>query len=266
MAELPGNDAIGIRMLASGSGGNSILVSTKKTNLLIDAGLSCRELVRRLESVGILPRDVSAVVVTHEHQDHIRGVGVLSRRHNVPIYINAATLQSARSLVGEVQTARPFNTGDAITIGDLTAQTYPVPHDAADPIGLTLRNSARCVGIALDMGYPTGLVKQRLRGSNLLILEFNHDPKMLRQCARPWELKQRIMSKKGHMSNEAALEFLCELIHDRLHAIVLAHISREANSSEILYSAVSERLRQIGRSDIKIFIGAQDDVGQQIEA
>ncbi len=252
-------------MLASGSSGNSILLSSERFHFLIDAGLSCRELLRRLEQVGLGPNDISAVIVTHEHQDHIRGVGVLSRQHEIPIYMNASTLKRARSYVGEIPTAQTFATGDALALGDLTVQTYPVPHDAADPIGLSVQNSVSRIGIALDMGYPTKLVKHRLRDSNALVLEFNHDPEMLRQCQRPWELKQRILSKTGHMSNEAALALVCELMHDQLHAIVLAHISREANSQHHARSIVEERLRELGRADIDVFAGDQDMIGDRIE-
>lgn len=264
MVNPSGNSAVEVQVLASGSGGNAILISSKAFVLLVDAGLTCKELTRRLAAAGRSLDDVSAVIVTHEHQDHIRGVGVLSRRRRVPVYMNAATLECARSLIGEIPTARTFSTGDVIEVGNLTVQTYPVPHDAADPVGLTVRNRSKRVGIALDMGYPTQLVRERLRGSNALILEFNHDPDMLRQCDRPWELKQRIMSKNGHMSNQAALEFLCDLIHDELKAVVLAHISREANCAEVLRSLVSERLSEIGRSDIDITLGAQHEVGNPI--
>lgn len=251
-------------MLASGSAGNSILLSSENVNFLVDAGLSCRELLRRLAHAGLAPEDLAGVIVTHEHQDHTRGVGVLSRQHRLPVYTNAATLEGACAYVGKVPTARTFETGETLTIGDLTVLTYPVPHDAADPIGLSVRNSVGRVGIALDMGYPTKLVKQRLSNSDALILEFNHDPEMLRLCPRPWELKQRILSKKGHMSNAAALELLCELMHDRLRAVVLAHLSREANSAQTALSLVSEHLREIGRSDIEIFVGAQDEIGGHI--
>ncbi|UCD58241.1 MAG: MBL fold metallo-hydrolase [Candidatus Hydrogenedentota bacterium] len=265
MAEFLRSHTIGIRMLASGSSGNSILLSTEKVNLLVDAGLSCRELVRRLARAGLAPGDISAVIVTHEHQDHARGLGVLSRQYRIPVYMNVSTMESTCAYVGKVPTARTFSTGDALSLGDLTVRTYSVPHDAADPVGLSVNNSSSCIGIALDMGYPTKLVKQRLRESNVLILEFNHDPEMLRQCPRPWELKQRILSKKGHMSNHAAVELLCELVHDGLRAVVLAHISREANSAEHVYSLVSERLKEIGRSDIAIFVGSQDEVGNPIK-
>ena len=266
MTGFPHNHKIGIQTLASGSSGNSILVSSENVNLLIDAGLSCRELSRRLSCAGLTPDDISAVVVTHEHHDHIRAVGVLSRRHRVPIYMNAATLQAAHAFVGEVPTSRTFSTGEALKLGDLIVQTYPVLHDAAAPIGVSVGNSSTRIGIALDMGSPTRLVKERLRGSNVLILEFNHDPEMLRQCRRPWELKQRILGKMGHMSNEAAFELLSELLHDRLRAVVLAHISREANSPELVYSLVSENLKRIGRDNIDIHLGHQDEVGTRIEA
>jgi len=252
-------------MLASGSGGNSILISSKNARILIDAGLSCRELVRRLACAGVAPCDVSAVIITHEHHDHIRGVGVLSRQHKIPVYINTATLEAASSSVGDVPTAETFSTGDALTLHDLTVQTYSVLHDAVDPVGLIIDNSSKRIGVALDMGHPTKLVRERLRGSHALILEFNHDPEMLRQCRRPWELKQRILSKTGHMSNEAALKFLSELMHDGLRSVILAHISREANSGELVSSFVSEHLRSMGRDDIRIHVALQDEVGDAIE-
>ena len=253
-----------IRVLASGSGGNSILISSKETRILIDAGLTCKELSRRLVLAGCTIDDVSAAIITHEHHDHVRGVGVISRRHRLPIFMNAATLEGASSLIGEAPSIRTFSTGDAIEVGDLTVQTYPVPHDAAEPVGLTVRNGFGRVGIALDMGYPTRLTRERLRGSNALILEFNHDPEMLRQCNRPWEIKQRIMSKRGHMSNQAALEFLCELVHDDLRSVVLAHVSQEANCAKTLSSMVSRRLKKIGRGDIEIVLADQDEVGDPI--
>jgi phosphoribosyl 1,2-cyclic phosphodiesterase len=264
LAEPTNNNSFEIRVLASGSSGNSIFIASKQTNILIDAGLTCKELTRRLATIGRTPESVSAIIVTHEHQDHIRGVGVISRRHEIPIYMNAATLEGGRSVIGDAPTIRTFATGDVLSLGDLTVQTYSVPHDAADPVGLTIRNCSKSVGIALDMGYPTWLVRERLRGSNALVLEFNHDPDMLRECARPWEVKQRIMSKIGHMSNEDALEFLSGLIHDELEVVVLAHISKEANCGNLLRTMVAERLEELGRSDIEIILGSQDEVGVPI--
>ena len=264
MANSQGNNSIEIRMLASGSGGNSILVSSKNANLLIDAGLSCKELLRRVALAGLAPSDLSAVIVTHEHQDHIRGVGVLSRRHHIPIYISSPTLDASRAQIGEAPSTRTFAAGDTLTIEDLTVQTYPVLHDAADPVGLCVRNSSKRLGVALDMGRPTTLVKERLRGTDALIMEFNHDPHMLKQCTRPWEVKQRIMSKNGHMSNGAALDFMCELMHDRLQTVVAAHISQEANSADLVYETVSKRLKKIGRPDVRIVLASQDEVGDAI--
>jgi phosphoribosyl 1,2-cyclic phosphodiesterase len=252
-------------MLASGSGGNSILVSSGKMRVLVDAGLSCRELERRLAQANAALSEIAAVFVTHEHHDHIRGVGVLSRRYGIPVYLNEATLAAACAYVGEIPTAVVFETGEIITLGDLSVQTYPVPHDASEPVGLCIDHCSRRIGIALDMGYSTKLVKQRLRKADMLILEFNHDPEMLRQCNRPWEVKQRILSKTGHMSNEAALALLSELVHERLRAVVLAHLSKEANCPHHALSMVDDHLRKIGRSDIRIFLGDQDSVGLPIQ-
>ena len=259
------NNTTAIQTLASGSAGNSILISSGNTNILIDAGLSCRELVRRMAHTGLAPADIAAVIITHEHIDHIRGIGVFSRQYGVPVYMNAATLDATNSYVGEIPTAQMFSTGDALKLHDLSVQTYPVLHDAIDPIGLIIDSPSKRIGVALDMGYPTTLVRERLRGSDALILEFNHDPEMLRRCRRPWELKQRILSKTGHMSNEAALKFLSELIHDGLQCIVLAHISREANSGALAFSCVSEHLTKIGRNDIGVHVALQDEVGHAIE-
>lgn len=264
MPNPPTDSCFELRVLASGSSGNSILISSSETVILIDAGLTCKELTRRLAAAGTTLDNLSAVIVTHEHQDHIRGVGVLSRRHGVPIFMNESTLKNSLASVGETPTARTFCTGDVLKIGKLNVQTYPVLHDAVDPVGLIIGNCSKSVGIALDMGYPTKLATERLRGSNALILEFNHDPDMLRQCDRPWEIKQRIMSKTGHMSNQAALELLCELVHDDLQVVVLAHVSQEANCGKTLCSLVSDRLEEIDRSDIDIILGSQDEVGQPI--
>ncbi|RJP24738.1 MAG: MBL fold metallo-hydrolase [Candidatus Abyssobacteria bacterium SURF_5] len=258
------NHSLTVRVLASGSGGNSILICSGAANILIDAGLSCRELERRLAIAGESPAKIAAVFVTHEHLDHVRGVGVLSRRYGIPIYLNRGTRAGACSIVGEIPSAELFKTGDLIEVGGLGFQTYPVLHDAADPVGVCIHNSSRRIGIALDMGYPTKLVKQRLCDSNMLILEFNHDPEMLRHCNRPWELKQRILSKTGHMSNEAALALLGELVHDTLHTVVLAHISREANCADHALSLVDAHLKKMGRADIRIFAGDQDEVGLPI--
>ncbi len=252
-------------MLASGSSGNSILVSSEKLNVLIDAGLSCKELERRLAQANLVPSDLAAVFITHEHNDHVKGAGVLSRRYGVPIYLNKRTRQCACSYVGEIPTAVIFQTGDVVKLGDLAVQTYPVQHDAAEPVGLCIRNSSARIGVALDMGYPTKLVKQRLNKADMLILEFNHDPDMLRQCNRPWELKQRILSKTGHMSNQAALALLDELVHEELRAVVLAHLSKECNCADHAFALVDKHLRSIGRGDIKIVVGDQDEVGSPIK-
>ncbi|GAB4341328.1 MAG: MBL fold metallo-hydrolase [Candidatus Abyssubacteria bacterium] len=254
--------SVSVQVLASGSSGNCILIKSEGFNLLIDAGLSGRELVRRLECANLAPDEVSALVVTHEHQDHARGVGVFSRRYGVPVYMNSGTLRVLD--VGKLPTVQTFETGDTLRFAHLTIHTYPVPHDAADPIGLRIENSAWRIGVALDMGYPTRLVKQRLAGVDLLILEFNHDVQMLRGCNRPWELKQRILSKRGHMSNDAALLLLCELMHARLQAVVLAHISREANDARFARGLVSDRLAALGRTDVRIYAGDQDQVGREI--
>src|SRR5262245_17854255 len=194
-------------MLGSGSAGNSALVATDHCKILIDGGLSARQLVLRLEQCGVMPEQLDGVLLTHEHGDHICGLEVLCRKFDVPIYCNALTAEAVRS---DISFARHrnwsiFATGAEFSICDITVQTFPVPHDAVDPLGFAFHAGSGGLGFITDLGYVTKMIVERLRQVQTLVIETNHDEKLLQKdLHRPWPVKQRIQSRHGHLSNAAA--------------------------------------------------------------
>ena len=194
-------------MLGSGSAGNSSLVSTGHCKILVDGGLSARQLVLRLEQCGVTPDQLDGVLLTHEHGDHICGLEVLCRKFHVPIYANALTAEAVRcdSALDEHRNWRIFRTGAEFSICDINIQTFPVPHDAVDPVGFFFHTGSRALGYITDLGYATKMLVERLREVHTLVIETNHDEKLLQADPyRPWPVKQRIMSRHGHLSNASA--------------------------------------------------------------
>jgi phosphoribosyl 1,2-cyclic phosphodiesterase len=231
-----------ICVLASGSKGNAIYVSDGTTAILIDAGLSAVEIERRLHSRNLHPRNLDAVVVSHEHTDHIQGAGVLSRRYQLPVFINESTLAAAEAQLGSVYATVKFHSGLSFPIGDLRLHPFSVSHDARDSVGFTVQMGATKVGIATDLGTATQLVCHHLSGCRLIVLEANHDPKMLEEGPYPWHVKQRIQSRLGHLSNEASRDLLGEVSHHGLKHVILAHLSETNNTPEKALSVVGEAL------------------------
>ncbi len=240
-------------MLASGSKGNAVYFSTGKTAILIDAGLSGKEIERRLQSKGLAAEDLTAIVVSHEHTDHVRGVGVLSRRYHLPVYINRKTHRAARDL-GKIDDLRSFDCGSTFRVNQLNIHPFSISHDAGDPSGFTIGHNGIKIGLATDLGIVTALVKTHLKDCRALILEANHDPKMLESGPYPWNLKQRIRSRIGHLSNDETKDLLRELRHDRLEWVVLAHLSEINNTPDKALGVVGEALQQ---SDIKLSVASQ---------
>ncbi len=233
---------LAVCILASGSRGNAIYVSDGITAILIDAGLSGIEIERRLHSRGLSARSLSAIVVTHEHADHISGVGVLSRRWQLPVYQSDPTKKAGASATGRLCQSIAFETGKAFAVSSLTVHPFSLSHDAEDPVGLTLSANGKKIGIATDMGIATGLVKDHLRECSLLVLEANHDVRMLEEGPYPWPLKQRIRSRCGHLSNQQSRDLLREIRHRRLEHVVLAHLSETNNTPEEALRTVSASL------------------------
>ena len=223
--------------LASGSAGNCILVESDGTYLLVDAGLACAEIVRRLAEVGVAPDDISGIVVTHEHTDHVRGVHVLSRRFRIPVYANSGTFRATPALEKAGRLVF-FETGNPFTIGGLAVTPFSLSHDAADPVGFVISDGRKTLGIAADLGVATRLVVERLRGADALVVESNHDPEMLERGPYPWPLKQRIAGRLGHLSNEDCGALVQELLHPGLRHVVLAHLSETNNAPELALRCV----------------------------
>jgi phosphoribosyl 1,2-cyclic phosphodiesterase len=232
--------SIQLSVLASGSRGNSIYVATPGVRLLIDAGLTAREIERRLQRIGVTAADLDAVVITHEHRDHVSGLGPLSRRHRLPVFLNRATRGNLPGEVGPLADCVEFVTGRSFSVADLVIHPFSLSHDAADPVGLTLISGESKMGICTDLGRATRLVHHHLRECRLLLLEANHDVGMLTKGPYPWFLKQRIRSSSGHLSNDDARELLTRVLGATLERVILAHLSEVNNRPETVLEAFVE--------------------------
>ena len=219
--------------LASGSEGNSTLVRNNTASFLIDAGLSAKQLTARLLAVGLCPEQLSGILLTHEHGDHTSALKVILTRHQVPIFCNfltGRTLQDFGLVHGDW---RFFHTGSEFWIGSFAIRAFSVPHDAVDPVGFRISCDGSCFGVLTDLGYATRLVFEALRGVRAMLIETNHDEALLQNdFRRPWSVKQRILSRHGHLSNTAAARILAELDAPLEH-IILGHLSRDCNSPNL---------------------------------
>jgi len=260
MPKKPENSSFCLCPLASGSKGNAILVSTPDTAVLVDAGLSGIEIQRRMAAVGRSMDDLKAIIITHEHTDHIKGAGVLSRRFNIPVYVTFDTFNACQGL-GKVEQVHFFECGSAFDIGSLAVTPFSISHDACDPAGLTLKHQGKKIGIATDLGVVTNLVRTHLSGANALYIEANHDPDMLMTGPYPWYLKQRIQSRTGHLSNEDARDLVAEIFHENLDHVILAHLSEENNSPEKAAMVMSEHLAPLPTA---LHVAGPDHPGEMI--
>ncbi|MEZ4528689.1 MAG: MBL fold metallo-hydrolase [Desulfobacterales bacterium] len=238
----PEDSDLSVCVLASGSRGNATYISDGTSSILIDAGLSGAEIERRFKSRGLNLADVSAIVVSHEHSDHIHGVGILSRRYGLPVYMSRKTESAAGSKMGNLSEVRHFECGTAFKIHTLDIRAFSTSHDAGDPSGFTIGHNGTRIGIATDMGIATNVVKEHLRGCSLLLLESNHDPAMLMNGPYPWHLKQRVKSRTGHLSNVQSGELLREILHPELGHVILGHLSEKNNTPEKALSAAKEAI------------------------
>jgi phosphoribosyl 1,2-cyclic phosphodiesterase len=236
-----------VTVLGSGSAGNATLIESGDTRLLVDAGFSGRDLERRLASVDVEAGSISALLITHDHGDHTRGMGVFARRWGVPLYLTEPTRAVCAELLNGKERLVSYRTSEALEIGALVVDPFLTVHDAADPAAVTVteRATGEKLGIATDLGRPTATVRSALQGCHLLILESNHDEILLRECAYPWSVKSRIGGERGHLSNRAAAELALELYHGELCAVVLAHLSEAANdwglARDVVGSALARR-------------------------
>ena len=232
--------SLSVCMLASGSRGNCAIVATARTRILVDAGISCRETFKRMKALGEDPNSLCAVLITHEHSDHVYGLATLAKKLDIPIFMTGATHHAWARAVRDEKGERPqveklekFESGHGFQVGDIAVKPFTIPHDAADPVGFTFRAEGIKVGIATDLGYLPVSVRDHLRGCDVLIMESNHDVEMLRGGPYPWSVKQRVMSRVGHLSNEALADFFTNDYDNGAAFVVLAHLSEQNNHPEI---------------------------------
>lgn len=253
-----------ITALASGSSGNSYLIETEEGAVLVDAGLSGKQMRERLERVGVDPKAIRAIIVSHEHSDHVKGVGVLSRRYKLPVYMNWGTWSAAARSIGKVHRLEHFETGSRFIVAGLRIHPFSVPHDCADPVGFRITNGAVSIGIATDLGAVTGLVENALGGLRVVVLESNHDPAMLRDGPYPWELKQRVRGRLGHLSNSDSARLLQRIVSDELKAVILAHLSETNNLPELALASARDCLAEFLAHRGSLHCAVQDEVGPTI--
>ena len=249
--------------LASGSKGNSIYISDGQTRLLVDAGLSAAEIQKRMLALELDPHDLDGLIVSHEHSDHTQGIGVLSRRYKLPVYLTQATRKAA-SRLGKLHQTHHFHCGEAFKINTLMVHPFSISHDARDPAGFTISGKGKQIGIATDLGKATAMVADHLRRCGIIVLEANHDLKMLADGPYPWHLKQRIRSRNGHLSNLESRDLLMQIQSADLKYVILAHLSETNNTadkalSEVTSAMSASKIRIVVAVILKILMGYRPD-------
>lgn len=249
-------------LLGSGSSGNAALVCSARAKVLIDAGLSLRQLDLRAKMAGLSLEGLDAILITHEHGDHCRAAGTLARRFDVPVYGTAGTLEKLPVGVGEIPRLHVFEAGDRLAFADMDVQSFGIEHDAADPVSFTVQSAGAKLGFATDIGRVSHLVRTRLAGSHALVLESNHCPEMLRSGPYPLQVQQRILGWHGHLSNQDMCSLLAALMHETLRTVVLVHVSAKNNTPELARAMAA---RVIGELPITLFVADQDQPTQVLE-
>ena len=251
--------AINLTILGSGSAGNCAYLETDETRLLVDAGLSGRQIRERLASIGRTPERLHGILITHEHGDHVQGLTTLCAKLQIPIFCNRLTKEAIENQLDTRFDCRIFSTGATFELGDVVVDTFSVPHDAYDPVGFLVRTISGNIGFLTDLGHATNLVLERVRTANVLLLETNHDLKLLQaDTKRPWSIKQRILSRHGHLSNDDAAGVVERIVSAQLRHLYLGHLSRDCNQPERALDAVRARLQKMSVDHVRIETASQD--------
>jgi len=255
--------SVQITILGSGSAGNSTYIETPEARLLVDAGFSGRQIRQRLASIGRSPETLTGILITHEHSDHVQGLGAMAGKLRIPIYANRFTQEAIEAQLEMRFEFRLFVTGSSFEIGDTLVESFSIPHDAQDPVGFLLRTPVGNIGFLTDLGHATRMVVERVRPAQALVLESNHDVKLLQDDPRrPWSLKQRIMSRHGHLSNDAAGEVISQVVSGELRHLFLGHLSRDCNRPELARAVADRRLEEAGARHVTVAVTSQDQVSR----
>ena len=254
--------------LYSGSSGNSLLVQSENANILIDAGVSCKKIVQSLEKQNISPDMLDGVLITHEHTDHVQGLGTLAKKYNVPIFVNQETLDAMpkqRDKIPE-ENINLFKVQDYFEINDLKIKPFKIPHDATNPCGFSIFNGDNKISIATDIGHITKDILKSLEESKFILLEANYDPNVLRCSPYPYSLKTRIASSTGHLSNEEAGKTISYLLGSGLENVMLGHLSKNSNFPELAYKTVVEELisSNYNEDSLKLSVASRDYTSETI--
>ena len=230
--------------LYSGSTGNSLFIESNSTKILVDAGESCKKIEEGLSNINIDVDDIDAILVTHEHSDHIKGLGTLSKKHNIPVYANTGTWNSMTEQKNKIssENIKIFNTNENFKIGDFIVSPFSIPHDATDPCGFNICNGNSKISIATDLGHITDDIIYHLEQSSFILLESNYDSEILKCSSYPYSLKRRISGPTGHLSNDMAGKIISHLVSCGLKSAMLGHLSKENNFPELAYKTVVEQL------------------------
>ncbi len=247
-----------ICVLASGSSGNSTLIRAEKTAVLLDAGLSAAALIGKLGTLGLTLEDLDAVLIGHDHGDHTQGLKALGKRWGGPIYLNRETAEAVKEKAPGLGNLHIFQNQHTWEIGDIRVSPFPVEHDALNPVGFVLECGGVRVAAATDLGFVTRPVREAFRGVHAAIIEANYDPGLLLNGSRPWHLKQRIKSRRGHLSNGDAADFLGEVCGETVSDVFLVHLSRDCNRPDLALQAVKEALARKGRPDVRVHLTYPD--------
>ncbi len=255
-------------VLASGSKGNCFVVQTEKTKLLLDAGLSGKKIFQALEKIGLDKTGFDALLISHDHHDHISGAGIICRMMNIPLYINESTYLMKRKHFGKLPfDAHFFYNEDKFEIGDIQINPFSSSHDSLDSSNFIFRKKGlkkSKLAIATDLGFSTRLTIKKLRNSTTIVLESNHDEKMLIEGPYPWHLKQRVKGKQGHLSNEQAVGIITQVIHPGLKNLILAHLSEINNTPEIAQTLMEDYLKMVNH-DLNLVVSSQYEPTKLVE-
>lgn len=258
--------------IASGSSGNCIYVGSDHTHLIIDAGISGRRIEEGLNSIGLKTQEIDGILITHEHSDHVGGLGVLARRYGIPMYATKGTIDAVKSMsyLGKIpeELFRVIKADEPFSVNDLKINPVRISHDAADPVAYRIGNGEKSVGVVSDLGRYNDYIVENFSGVDALLLEANHDVNMLQVGKYPYQLKCRILGDKGHLSNESSGRLLSRLLHDNLGTVYLGHLSQENNLAELAYETVRLEVlmsdNKYKPEDFKIKVAARNTVSEAV--